>query len=91
MEVYESIKKGEHLSPDSRNSLKMKTQQINKLMYLKSLAFCPREYRNWFNIILIVFTLNNKKKLSNIIRQVYYIYFKRPILYEDALSRLPIF
>ena len=36
MEVYESIKKGEHLSTDSRNSLKMKTQQINKLMYLKS-------------------------------------------------------
>lgn len=31
MEVYESIKKGEHLSTDSRNSLKMKTQQINKL------------------------------------------------------------
>ena len=49
-----------------------------------------REYKNWFNIILIVFTLNNKKKLSNIIRQVYYIYFKRPILYEDALSRLSI-
>lgn len=33
MEIYESIKKGEHLSPDSRNKLKVKTQIINKLMY----------------------------------------------------------
>ena len=39
MEIYESIKKGEHLSPDSRNDLKMKTQQITKLMYLKKLSF----------------------------------------------------
>ena len=30
LEIYESIKNGEHLSPDSRNDLKMKTQQINK-------------------------------------------------------------
>ena len=30
LEIYESIKNGEHLSPDSRNYLKMKTQQINK-------------------------------------------------------------
>lgn len=30
MEIYESIKKGEHLSPDSRNKLKVKTQMINK-------------------------------------------------------------
>ena len=33
MEIYESIKNGEHLSPDSRDNLKMKTQQINKEMY----------------------------------------------------------
>ena len=31
MEIYGSIKKGEHLSPDSRNNLKMKTQMITKL------------------------------------------------------------
>jgi hypothetical protein len=30
LEIYKSIKNGEHLSPDSRNNLKMKTQQINK-------------------------------------------------------------
>lgn len=30
LEIYESIKNGEHLSPDSRNNLKIKTQQINK-------------------------------------------------------------
>lgn len=28
IKLYESIKNGEHLSPDSRNSLKMKTQRI---------------------------------------------------------------
>lgn len=33
MEVYEAIKKGEHLSPYSRNNLKTKTHIINKLMY----------------------------------------------------------
>lgn len=30
LEVYKSIKNKEHLSPDSRNHLQMKTQQINK-------------------------------------------------------------